>query len=50
MQINYAYGRLEKKIEQQILLRINQNNTAVIKNIDDFLKALQTCFGDLDKK
>ena len=50
MQINYAYGRLEKKAEQQILSRINQDNIAAIKNMDDFLKALQTYFGDLDKK
>ena len=48
--INYAYGRLEGKAEKQILPRMNRANAAAIRNMDDFFQALQTCFGDPDKK
>ena len=49
-QVNYAFGRLEGKAARQILPRINPKNAASIKNMTDFYQALETCFGDPDKK
>ena len=49
-QINYAFGRLEGKAEQQILPRMNPNNAAFIKDMPSFYQALESYFGDPDKK